>query len=62
MNFCDKFLDHVKTVVDREYNECVYKFEYKVGDKVDMQVLPSSSEFSFIPNWFVEQFYSIYKK
>lgn len=55
MNFCNDFLNHVKTVVAREYKECVYKFEYKLGDTIEMQVLPSTSEFSFLPDWYIEQ-------
>ncbi|XP_001605161.1 decapping and exoribonuclease protein [Nasonia vitripennis] len=55
MNFCNDFLNHVRTVVTREYKECVYKFEYKLGETIEMQVLPSTSEFSFLPDWYIDQ-------
>ncbi|XP_014204303.1 decapping and exoribonuclease protein-like [Copidosoma floridanum] len=55
LNFCNDFLNHVKTVVVRDYNECIYKFEYKLKDEIEMQMLPSSSELSFLPKWYVDQ-------
>ena len=55
MNFCDAFLNHLKTVVTRDYNECIYKFEYKFGNIVEIEVLPKTAQFAFLPNWFIDE-------
>ena len=61
MNFCNEFLNHVKTVVTREYNECIYNFEYNLDDRIEMKSLSSNSEFSFLPDWYIHQLHQIMK-
>lgn len=62
MNFGDAFLNHVKKVVTKDYDKCIYKFSWNPGNnEVDLTVLnsqhPSSyvSQFTFLPQWFIDK-------
>ena len=61
MNFCDAFLSHIKTVVTEDYDKCIYKFTWKPGGKVDMNILNYEfasgfgSQYVFLPQWFIER-------
>ncbi|XP_033211027.1 decapping and exoribonuclease protein-like [Belonocnema kinseyi] len=61
MNFCDAFLSHIKTVVTEDYNKCIYKFTWRPGGKIEMNILNSEvasglgAQYAFLPQWFTER-------
>ncbi|KAJ8678814.1 hypothetical protein QAD02_014601 [Eretmocerus hayati] len=62
MNFCNKFLDHIVAVVSQDYQEAIYKFDFKVGEGMRLEVLPPSSKYFFLPNWFTQKVDEMIKK
>lgn len=55
MNFCNEFLNFVKTVVEKDHNECVYKFDWTPGKSVTVRERDAVSEYSFLPEWFINR-------
>jgi hypothetical protein len=52
MNFCDRFLSFVRSVVVEEGPETVWKFEWRPHEDVMAVRIPGPSELSFLPAWF----------
>ncbi|XP_058793959.1 decapping and exoribonuclease protein-like [Phymastichus coffea] len=61
MNFCNRFLNHLKNVVTEDCSKCIYKFEFKLNRNIEMQILPALSNFSFLSNWYKEEVEKIRK-
>lgn len=55
MHFCNEFLNRVKNTVTKDYDECIYKFEQKPGCNVELEILSGSSEYSFLPKWYIDE-------
>ncbi|XP_046426717.1 decapping and exoribonuclease protein-like [Neodiprion fabricii] len=55
MNFCNEFLNFVQSVVTKDYNECVYKFEWVPGNDVQVHQMDSESKYSFLRPWFIDE-------
>ncbi|XP_054006664.1 decapping and exoribonuclease protein-like [Hylaeus anthracinus] len=55
-NFCDKFLQQVKTIVTKDCKECLYKFTYEPGSDsiiVD-EIKPNPNlEYTFLYSWYI---------
>jgi hypothetical protein len=54
MNFCDRFLSFVWSVVVEERPDTVWKFEWRPHEDVTAVKIPGPSEFSFLPTWFTQ--------
>ncbi|KAM0732694.1 Decapping and exoribonuclease protein [Formica fusca] len=54
--FCKIFLDNVKKIVIKDYNECMYKFYYDASnDVINYSEEASNDEMYFLKSWFVEK-------
>ncbi|XP_072751484.1 decapping and exoribonuclease protein-like [Anoplolepis gracilipes] len=54
--FCKIFLDNVKKIVIKDYNECMYKFYYDASnDIINYSEEASDNEMCFLKSWFVEK-------
>lgn len=55
--FCKIFLDNVKKIVIKDYNECMYKFYYDASnDVINYSEEASNDEmYFFLKSWFVEK-------
>lgn len=54
MNFCDRFLSFVWSVVAEESPDTVWKFYWRPHEDVTVVKIPGPSEFSFLPTWFTQ--------
>nr|CAD7401447.1 unnamed protein product [Timema cristinae] len=64
MDFCDRFLTHVKNLADKNLKDCdpdsVIKFEWKPKQNITAKLICGQSEFSFLPKWFTDNSFSVY--
>ncbi|XP_074095046.1 LOW QUALITY PROTEIN: decapping and exoribonuclease protein-like [Cotesia typhae] len=56
MNFCDEFLNYVKKTVTKIYDHTIYKFERIPHSHIVMTEVPPTSEYAFLPKWFLDSF------
>ncbi|XP_076246172.1 decapping and exoribonuclease protein-like isoform X2 [Calliopsis andreniformis] len=55
-SFCNEFLERMKLIVQKDYNKCIYQFEYKPNTRyVEVNEIEPSfgSEYTFLPMWYI---------
>ena len=60
MNFCNQFLNHLKTVVTEEHDKCIYKFSFNPEERShikgeELKNENNQSEYNFLPEWYTLQ-------
>nr|CAD7440407.1 unnamed protein product [Timema bartmani] len=64
MDFCDRFLTHVKNLAGKNLTDCdpasVIKFEWKPKQNITAKLICGQSKFSFLPKWFTDNSLSVY--
>ncbi|XP_063993581.1 decapping and exoribonuclease protein-like isoform X2 [Diachasmimorpha longicaudata] len=53
MNFCEQFLRYVASTVMNDCDRTIYKFERVPGGDIVMTELPPTSDYAFLPPWYM---------
>ncbi|XP_054006089.1 decapping and exoribonuclease protein [Hylaeus anthracinus] len=57
-NFCDQFLQKVKTIVTEDYEKCLYKFTYepRIDSIIVHKIKPDPNfEYTFLHSWYIDK-------